>query len=117
VEELSSQLFVRRRNKADVVCRRTSIAPTGAVITMSEASEKDNAQGPKFTFFVDGREFQTNEKSLTCGQIMDIAGVPRGVGLVQVLEDGSEKACPEDETFTFEGPGRRFKKAPRFKRG
>jgi hypothetical protein len=84
---------------------------------MSEVREKDNAEGPKFTFFVDGVEYRTNEPSLTCGQIMDIAGVPRSLGLIEVLEDATEKACPEHELYTFERPGRRFKKAPRFKRG
>lgn len=78
---------------------------------------QQNAQGPKYTLVVDGRELQTDQKSLTCGQIMDLAGIPRNLGLVEILEDGTERACPEDEVFTFEGPGRRFKKAPRFKRG
>ena len=48
---------------------------------------------------------------------MDLAGIPRATGLVQILEDGSQKQVGEDEIITFEGPGRRFKKAPRFKRG
>jgi len=73
--------------------------------------------GKFYTFFVDGVEFRTDQPSLTCGQIMDIANVPRSVGMVQVLEDGTEQACPENEVIVFEGPGRRFKKAPRFKRG
>lgn len=76
-----------------------------------------NGRGKFFTFFVDGKEFHTEESSLTCGEIMDIAGVPRNLGLIEILPDGTERQCPEDEEFTFEGPGRRFKKAPRFKRG
>ena len=48
---------------------------------------------------------------------MDIAGIPRPVGLVQILEDGSQNKVGENEVVKFEGPGRRFKKAPRFKRG
>jgi hypothetical protein len=78
----------------------------------------DEKEGGKFyTFFVDGTEFRSEQPSLTCGQIMDLAGVPRNVGLVQILEDGTEQSCSENEVITFEGPGRRFKKAPRFKRG
>lgn len=84
-----------------------------------EDKESPNGQngGKFYTFFVDGKEFRTDQPSLTCGQIMDLAGIPRSVGLVQVLDDGTEQACPENEVITFEGPGRRFKKAPRFKRG
>lgn len=82
----------------------------------SEHSETP-AKGKFYTFFVDDKEFQTDQESLTCGQIMDLAGIQRSIGLIEVLEDGIEKTCPEDEVFTFEGPGRRFKKAPRFKRG
>lgn len=75
------------------------------------------APGKRYTFFVDGTEHSTDKPSLTCGELMDLAGIPRSAGLVEVLEDGTERACPENETFTFEGPGRRFKKAPRFRRG
>ncbi len=48
---------------------------------------------------------------------MDIAGIPRSVGIIQILKDGSQKQVAEDEVIEFKGPGRRFKKAPRFKRG
>ena len=77
----------------------------------------EHGGGKFYTFFVDGAEFRTDQQSLTCGQIMDMANIPRSVGMVQVLEDGTEQACPENEVIVFEGPGRRFKKAPRFKRG
>ena len=70
-----------------------------------------------FTYFVDDKEFRTDKPQLTGGEIMDIAGIPRSVGLVQILEDGSQKQVGEDEVIKFKGPGRRFKKAPRFKRG
>lgn len=48
---------------------------------------------------------------------MDIAGIPRPTGIVQILEDGSQQQVSENEVIEFAGPGRRFKKAPRFKRG
>ena len=48
---------------------------------------------------------------------MDIAKIPRSVGLVQILKDGSQKQIAEDEVIKFEEPVQHFKKAPRFKRG
>lgn len=80
-------------------------------------SPPNDQQGKFFTFFVDGEEFRTDESELTCGEIMDIADVPRELGLIHIREDGTEEQCEADEVFEFEGPGRRFKKAPRFKRG
>jgi hypothetical protein len=77
----------------------------------------DTQKGKFFTFFVDDKEFSTSESQLTGGQIMDIAGIPRSTGIVQILEDGSQKQIGENEIIEFTGPGRRFKKAPRFKRG
>lgn len=87
----------------------------------SETETDDESIDPPeekfYTFFVDGEEYQTEESSLTCGEIMDIAGIPRDVGLIHIHEDGTEEQCEADEVFEFEGPGRRFKKAPRFRRG
>ncbi|MGH9921782.1 MAG: multiubiquitin domain-containing protein [Nitrososphaerales archaeon] len=77
----------------------------------------DDKGGKFYTFFVDDKEFHTEKPQLTGGEIMDIAGIPRSVGIVQILEDGSQKQIREDEVIEFTGPGRRFKKAPRFKRG
>ena len=75
------------------------------------------ADGKFFTLFVDDVEFQVEEPSLTGGEIMDLAGIPRKVGLQIIELDGTVKGFGVDEVFTFEGPGRRFKKAPRFNRG
>lgn len=77
----------------------------------------DDKSGKFYTFFVDGKEFHVEQPKLTGGEIMDIAGIPRSVGIVQILEDGSQKQVLEDEVIEFTGPGRRLKKAPRFKRG
>jgi hypothetical protein len=89
---------------------------------MSEQNQtnQDGVESPEgkfYTFFVDGDEYQTEESSLTCGEIMDIAGIPREVGLIHIRDDGTEEQCEADEVFEFEGPGRRFKTAPRFRRG
>lgn len=83
---------------------------------METAIGKDT-KGKFFTFFVEDKEFHTEEPKLTGGQIMDMAGIPRSAGLIQVLEDNTQVPVGENEVIEFEGPGRRFKKAPRFKRG
>jgi Multiubiquitin len=69
-----------------------------------------------FTFFVDGKEFHVEQSTITGGQIMDLAGIPRDAGLIEVLEDGSQVQVKPDEIIDLR-PGRRFKKAPRFIRG
>lgn len=74
-------------------------------------------KGKFFTFFVDGKEYHTTEPQITGGQIMDIAGIPRSTGLIEIMEDGLQVQINENEVIEFKGPGRRFKKAPRFKRG
>jgi len=89
---------------------------------MSEKADQnessiDSPDGKFYTFFVDGEEYQTEESSLTCGEIMDIAGISRDVGLIHIRDDGTEEQCEVNEVFEFEGPGRRFKQAPRFRRG
>lgn len=73
-------------------------------------------RGKFFTFFVDGKEFHTEKPSLTGGEIMDMAGIPREVGLIQILEDGTQVQVKADDVIELK-PGRRFKKAPRFVRG
>ena len=73
-------------------------------------------EGKFFTIFVDGVEFHIEEPTITGGEIMDLAGIPREVGLILVLEDGTQIPVAEDEVVELK-PGRRFKKAPRFIRG
>jgi hypothetical protein len=82
-----------------------------------EVAASDAGKGKFYTFFVDDKEFRTDKPQLTGGEVMDIAGIPRSVGLVLIEEDGTQVPVGENEVITFEGPGRRFKKAPRFKRG
>ena len=69
-----------------------------------------------YTFFVDDQEFHIHEPTITGGEIMDMAGIPREVGLVLIQEDGTQRNIPPDEIIELK-PGRRFKKAPQFKRG
>jgi len=83
-----------------------------------ERAVRDNGEHHKFyTFFVDDKELHTEKQQLTGGEIMDIAGIPHSEGLVLIKEDNTQVPIAVNETVEFEGPGRRFKKAPRFKRG
>jgi hypothetical protein len=47
---------------------------------------------------------------------MDAAGIPYEIGLLLINEDGTQEPVAVDEEIDLK-PGRRFKKAPRFKRG
>ncbi|MCH8837243.1 MAG: multiubiquitin domain-containing protein [Candidatus Marinimicrobia bacterium] len=77
---------------------------------------KENENGPFYTFFVDGVEYHIEESTITGGEIMDLAGISHVVGLLQLLEDGTQQSVAVDEVVELK-PGRRFKKAPRYKRG
>ena len=83
----------------------------------SVAAERQDVPGGKFfTFFVDGNEFQVDEPTITGAEIMNIAGIAPEVGLLLIEEDGTQLQVRPEEGFELK-PGRRFKKAPRFKRG
>ena len=73
-------------------------------------------RGAFYTFFVDDQEFRVDDPTITGGEIMDLAGIPREVGLLFCLEDGTQEAVGADQVIELK-PGRRFRKAPRFKRG
>ena len=73
-------------------------------------------KGPFYTFFVDGEEFRIDESTITGAEIMDLAGIPHEVGLILLLDDGTQRPVEPDEVIELK-PGRRFKKAPHFKRG
>jgi len=81
----------------------------------SQAIGKE-VEGKFFTLFVDDKEFHVEESTLTGAQIMDLAGIPLEVGLILILEDGSQVQVKETDVIELR-PGRRFKKAPRFRRG
>jgi hypothetical protein len=84
---------------------------------METLNEKEVEQrGKVYTFFVDDREFQVHQPSITGARIMELAGIPVAVGLNVIEEDGTQRPVRPDEEIELK-PGRRFKKAPRFKRG
>jgi Multiubiquitin len=83
----------------------------------TQQHEQHNAApGPFYTFFVNDREFHVEKPTITGGEIMDLAGIPRNEGLVLILEDGTQSTVGVGEEIELK-PGRRFKKAPRFNRG
>lgn len=76
-----------------------------------------NEHGGKFyVFFVDDREFQVETPIITGAAIMQLAGIPPEVGLNLIEEDGTQTPVQPSDKIELK-PGRRFKKAPRFKRG
>lgn len=79
-----------------------------------EHDERDG--GPFYVVEVDGVEYRFDTETVTATQIMEKAGIPIATGLVQILEDGTQRQVAPDEVFELK-PGRRFKKRPRFKRG
>ncbi len=84
---------------------------------LSESEKEGRGEHGKFyTVFVDDIEYRFDHNPVTGGEIMDAAGIPHEVGLLLVNEDGSQTQVGVDEEIDLE-PGRRFKKAPRFKRG
>jgi Multiubiquitin len=72
--------------------------------------------GMFYTLFVDDREFQISQPSITGAEIMDLAGIPREAGLLLIDNDGTQQQIRAEDVIELK-PGRRFKKAPRFKRG
>jgi hypothetical protein len=80
------------------------------------AEEKAIRQGPFYTVFVDDIEYRFDHTPVTGAEIMDAAGIPYEIGLLLINEDGTQEPVAVDEEIDLK-PGRRFKKAPRFKRG
>ena len=81
-----------------------------------EVTSENDVHGKIFVFFVDDSEFRIGTPTITGAEIMNMAGIPLEVGLVLIEEDGTQRPVPSDEVIELK-PGRRFKKAPRFKRG
>ena len=83
----------------------------------TQAQAAKHGEGGKFyTVFVDDVEYHFDHNPITGGEIMDAAGIPRDVGIYLLLDDGTQRKVDPTEEFDLR-PGRRFKKAPRYKRG
>lgn len=77
---------------------------------------EDRVGGKFFTVFVDDVEYQFDHSPVTGGEIMDKADIPHPTGLLLINEDGTQEQIDEKAEIELK-PGRRFKKAPHFKRG
>ena len=81
-----------------------------------ETEVKQTEHGKFFIFFVDEKEFHVETDSMTGGQIMELAGIAREVGLILIQDDGTQVQISAEQEVDLK-PGRRFKKAPHFRRG
>ena len=78
---------------------------------------KAQQAGKKFFLWIDGVEFTVGQEAMTGAEIKALGEIPPELPLIQELEDGTEVPVGDDQVVTFEGPGRRFMRSPRFKRG
>lgn len=69
-----------------------------------------------FVFEVEDTSFEHNRPEITGGEIMDIAGIPREQGLIQINPDGTTTSIAADREVRLV-PNARFKRRPRFRRG
>ena len=77
----------------------------------------DQNKGKFFTLFIDGKEYHVSQTSMTGAEIMNLGSIPIETGLILCNVDGTEEQVKPEDIIEFDGPGRRFKKAPKFKRG
>jgi len=80
---------------------------------MSNQSE----EGRSFCYVVDGVQYESSHPRITAGEIMDSAGIPREVGLIEISEDGTLRNVGADETFNLAQHFGKFKRCPSFNRG
>lgn len=84
--------------------------------TAQNSSTLVETRGKFYTLFIDGKEYHVDRPELTGAEIMDLGNIPYELGLIQILEDGTQVQVRETDIVELK-PGRRFKKAPRFVRG
>lgn len=77
---------------------------------------QEHDKGKFYTLFVDDKEYHVDKPEMTGAEIMTLAGIPFSTGLILIEEDGTQTQIHEADVVKLK-PGRRFKKAPRFKRG
>jgi hypothetical protein len=93
--------------------------PTDAHTTQGGAQHGDPGQIPGggiFVFEVEGTTYKHNRPKITGGAIMDISGIPREQGLIQIHPDGTTTSVAADQEVHLV-PKPQFKRRPRFKRG
>lgn len=83
---------------------------------IEERRPPGSADHESVEFWVNDRLVHASNLGPTGGEIMDAGGIRRGVGLIAVLEDGTQVQVGEDEVVDLRS-GARFTAAPRFLRG
>jgi Multiubiquitin len=83
---------------------------------MEAAIRTNKGHGPSYFVEVDGAEVEFDHEPVSGGEIMDEAGIPREQGLLELLDDGTQRQVGVEEDVELK-PGKRFKKRPRFRRG
>jgi len=86
---------------------------------VGDADTDGTGQAPgraTFVFEVEGTVFKHNRPRITGGEIMDLAGIPREQGLIQINPDGTTSSVAADQEVHLV-PKPQFKRRPRFKRG
>lgn len=81
-----------------------------------QGDPRDDDAGQAFVFDVEGTTYQHDRPKITGGEIMDMAGIPRSQGLIQLDSDGTTATVAADAEVHLV-PEPRFKRRPRFKRG
>lgn len=84
--------------------------------TAQNVNPPEETRGKFYTFFIDGKEYHVDKPALSGAEIMNLGHIPYEVGLIQILEDGTQLQVRETDVVELK-PGRRFKRAPRFVRG
>lgn len=84
--------------------------------TKMETGIDAEVEGKFYTLFIDDNEYHVEKLELTGAEVMDMGGISHDVGLIMILEDGTQVQVREDEVVELK-PGCRFKKAPHFIRG
>ncbi len=85
-------------------------------MTQIADGETESAHGPFYTVEVDGTEVRFDHTPVTALDIMRATNIPVEQGMVEVLDDGTQRKVDNAESFELD-PGRRLKKRPRFRRG
>lgn len=70
-----------------------------------------------FCFEVDGTTLENAHPRITGGEIMDRAGIPREIGLVHVVPDGTHVVVGADDVVNLAELAGKFKRCPKFIRG
>ena len=81
-----------------------------------EDHAREHGERRGYTVEVDGKEYAFEHSPVTALQLLAAAGIGANEGLLEVLEDGTQRKLESDEQVDLED-ARRFKKRRRFRRG